>query len=145
LHPKSDWIAEVQRVHFSIGGKALRYAALPFPPFCVRIKGSIEARAGAMKAGGRRVLLLFKNGGSLSITSRHDGDGELRIAFAIPTAICWKWPRPACGRSKGFQSNQSVTLIEQTLHQTDCAFRDFASQLANRTLPAPEKRSLFGE
>jgi catechol 2,3-dioxygenase-like lactoylglutathione lyase family enzyme len=48
-------------------------------------------RGCAMHAGPRQVLLLFKKGASRSITSPHDGDGELHIAFAIPVAELAAW------------------------------------------------------
>jgi hypothetical protein len=87
---------------------------------------------------------LEENG--VAIEERRTWDfGDQRIYFRDPDRHLLEIAMPASGRSKGFQSNQSVTLIEQTLHQPDCAFRDFACQLANWTLPAPEKRSLFGE
>jgi catechol 2,3-dioxygenase-like lactoylglutathione lyase family enzyme len=41
-------------------------------------------RGCAMNAGNQQVLLLFKKGGSRSLESPHDGDGDLHIAF--PTA-----------------------------------------------------------
>lgn len=48
-------------------------------------------RGCAMHAGPRQVLLLFKKGASRDITSPHDGDGELHLAFAIPTAELAAW------------------------------------------------------
>jgi catechol 2,3-dioxygenase-like lactoylglutathione lyase family enzyme len=48
-------------------------------------------RGCAMQAGPNQVLLLFKKGASRAITSPHDGDGELHLAFAIPTAELPKW------------------------------------------------------
>lgn len=48
-------------------------------------------RGCAMHAGPRQVLLLFKKGASRAITSPHDGDGELHIAFAIPTSELAAW------------------------------------------------------
>jgi catechol 2,3-dioxygenase-like lactoylglutathione lyase family enzyme len=48
-------------------------------------------RGCALAAGPRQVLLLFKKGGSRQITSPHDGDGELHLAFAIPAAELAKW------------------------------------------------------
>ena len=48
-------------------------------------------RGCAMQAGPRQVLLLFKKGASRAITSPHDGDGELHLAFAIPTDELPKW------------------------------------------------------
>ncbi|HKW62660.1 MAG TPA: VOC family protein [Candidatus Acidoferrum sp.] len=49
------------------------------------------ARGCAMKAGPRQVLLLFKKGASREITSPHDGDGELHLAFAISAAELANW------------------------------------------------------
>ncbi|MGB9245817.1 MAG: VOC family protein [Candidatus Acidiferrales bacterium] len=48
-------------------------------------------RGCAMHAGPCQVLLLFKKGASRDITSPHDGDGELHIAFAIPGAELAAW------------------------------------------------------
>lgn len=48
-------------------------------------------RGCAMHAGPRQVLLLFKKGASRAIISPHDGDGELHLAFAIPTAELAAW------------------------------------------------------
>ena len=48
-------------------------------------------RGCALQAGPRQVLLLFKKGASRAITSPHDGDGELHVAFAIPSADLARW------------------------------------------------------
>jgi catechol-2,3-dioxygenase len=48
-------------------------------------------RGCALHAGPRQVLLLFKKGASRDITSPHDGDGELHLAFAVPVAELAKW------------------------------------------------------
>jgi len=48
-------------------------------------------RGCAMQAGPRQVLLLFKKGASRNISSPHDGDGELHIAFAIPESALAGW------------------------------------------------------
>ena len=48
-------------------------------------------RGCAMQAGPHQVLLLFKKGASRAITSPHDGDGELHLAFAIPSAELGNW------------------------------------------------------
>lgn len=45
----------------------------------------------AMHAGTHQVLLLFKKGASRAIQFPHDGDGELHIAFAIPSAELGNW------------------------------------------------------
>jgi catechol 2,3-dioxygenase-like lactoylglutathione lyase family enzyme len=44
-----------------------------------------------MHAGPHQVLLLFKKGASREITSPHDGDGELHLAFAISAAELANW------------------------------------------------------
>jgi catechol 2,3-dioxygenase-like lactoylglutathione lyase family enzyme len=48
-------------------------------------------RGCAMQAGAHQVLLLFKKGASRTISSPHDGDGELHLAFAIPTNELSNW------------------------------------------------------
>jgi len=48
-------------------------------------------RGCAMQAGPRQVLLLFKKRASLATSTPHDGDGELHLAFAIPTAELANW------------------------------------------------------
>jgi len=48
-------------------------------------------RGCAMQAGAHQVLLLFKKGASRTISSPHDGDGELHLAFAIPTNELSSW------------------------------------------------------
>jgi len=46
---------------------------------------------GPMHAGTRQVLLLFKKRASRAIQSPHDGDGELHVAFAIPSSELANW------------------------------------------------------
>src|ERR1700744_3272830 len=48
-------------------------------------------RGCAMRAGPQQVLLLFKKGASRAIQSPHDGDGELHVAFAIPSDELTSW------------------------------------------------------
>lgn len=48
-------------------------------------------RGCAMHAGPQQVLLLFKKGASRAITSPHDGDGELHLAFAIASGELANW------------------------------------------------------
>ena len=46
-----------------------------------------------MDAGTRHVLLLFRKGASRATSTPHDGDGELHLAFAIPTSELAAWER----------------------------------------------------
>src|SRR6201992_507760 len=48
-------------------------------------------RGCAMHAGEQQVLLLFEKGASRAIQSPHDGEGELHIAFAIPSGELANW------------------------------------------------------
>ena len=48
-------------------------------------------RGCALHAGASQLLLLFKKGASRAISSPHDGDGELHLAFAIPTGELTNW------------------------------------------------------
>jgi catechol 2,3-dioxygenase-like lactoylglutathione lyase family enzyme len=48
-------------------------------------------RGCAMHSGAHQVLLLFKKGASRAIQSPHDGDGELHLAFAIPSSELASW------------------------------------------------------
>jgi len=51
--------------------------------FGFRVISDFDGRGCALEAANRQVLLLFKKGASREITSPHDGDGELHLAFAI--------------------------------------------------------------
>src|SRR5215467_3394665 len=59
--------------------------------FGFRVISNFGERGCAMEAGTRQVLLLFKKGGSRTIQSPHDGDGELHLAFAIPAGELAAW------------------------------------------------------
>jgi catechol 2,3-dioxygenase-like lactoylglutathione lyase family enzyme len=59
--------------------------------FGFHIISDFGERGCAMKAGERHVLLLFTKGGSRHITSPHDGDGEIHIAFAIDAVELSAW------------------------------------------------------
>jgi len=59
--------------------------------FGFRMISDFGGRGCAMSAGERQVLLLFKKGASRDITSPHDGDGELHIAFAIDRDKLASW------------------------------------------------------
>jgi catechol 2,3-dioxygenase-like lactoylglutathione lyase family enzyme len=59
-----------------------------------RVVSEFGERGCAMHAGIRQVLLLFKKGASRAsraIQSPHDGDGELHVAFAIPSDELANW------------------------------------------------------
>jgi len=59
--------------------------------FGFRVISEFGERGCALHAGPHQVLLLFKKGASREIQSPHDGDGELHLAFAIPSAELANW------------------------------------------------------
>jgi len=76
-------------------------------------------RGCAMRAGPRQVLLLFKKGASRNISSPHDGDGELHLAFAIPAAALAGW--------ESRLAEMSIPIEERTAWErggTSLYFRD---------------------
>lgn len=87
MPPKCDGILESSLYVQDISASARFYARI----FGFRMVSDFAERGCAMQAGERQVLLLFKKGGSLSIPSPHDGEGELHIAFSIPAAELLRW------------------------------------------------------
>jgi catechol 2,3-dioxygenase-like lactoylglutathione lyase family enzyme len=59
--------------------------------FGFRVISEFGERGCAMNAGTRQVLLLFKKGASRATQTPHDGDGELHLAFAIPSGELAGW------------------------------------------------------
>lgn len=87
MPPKSDGLLESSLYVKDVAASAQFFAKI----FGFRIISDFGERGCAMQAGERQVLLLFKQGGSLHISSPHDGYGELHIAFAIPASELARW------------------------------------------------------
>ena len=87
MPPKTDGILE-SSLHVSDVHRSARFYE---ETFGFRVIREFGERGCAMHAGTRQVLLLFKKGASLAIQSPHDGDGELHVAFAIPSAELANW------------------------------------------------------
>jgi len=87
MHPKTDGILE-SSLHVSDVPRSIRFYQ---ETFGFRVISEFGERGCAMQAGTRQVLLLFKKGASRAIHSPHDGDGELHLAFAIPSAELVNW------------------------------------------------------
>ena len=85
--PKTDGILE-SSLYVSDLPRSVRFYQ---ETFGFRVISHFGERGCAMHAGARQVLLLFKKGASRDITSPHDGDGELHLAFAIPPAELANW------------------------------------------------------
>ncbi len=87
MPPKTDGILE-SSLYVSDVPRSVRFYE---ETFGFRVITDFGERGCAMHAGTRQVLLLFKKGASRAIQSPHDGDGELHLAFAIPSAELPNW------------------------------------------------------
>ena len=87
MQPKSDGILE-SSLYVSDLLRSVRFYE---DTFGFRVISNFGERGCAMHAGAHQVLLLFKKGASRTIQSPHDGDGELHLAFAIPSAELADW------------------------------------------------------
>ena len=87
MHPKSDGLLESSLYVADVARSAQFYKTI----FGFQVISNFGGRGCAMEAGSHQVLLLFKKGGSRTIQSPHDGEGELHIAFAIPAAELATW------------------------------------------------------
>jgi catechol 2,3-dioxygenase-like lactoylglutathione lyase family enzyme len=87
MPPKTDGILE-SSLYVSDVPRSVRFYEETFGFGVIKEFGE---RGCAMHAGPRQVLLLFKKGASRAIQSPHDGDGELHLAFAIPSAELPNW------------------------------------------------------
>ena len=87
MNPKSEGILESSLYVNDVVSSVRFYEKI----FGFRIISDFGERGCAMQAGDRQVLLLFKKGGSRLIQSPHDGEGELHLAFAIPTSELSNW------------------------------------------------------
>jgi catechol 2,3-dioxygenase-like lactoylglutathione lyase family enzyme len=87
LHPRIDGILE-SSLYVDDVPRSVRFYQ---ETFGFRLISDFGERGCAMQAGARQVLLLFKKGASRAIQSPHDGDGELHVAFAIPSDELANW------------------------------------------------------
>jgi len=87
MNPKTNGILE-SALYISDVPRSIKFYERIFG---FRVISDFGERGCAMQAGERHVLLLFKKGGSLTIPTPHDGDGELHLAFAIPAEELTRW------------------------------------------------------
>ncbi|HET8925957.1 MAG TPA: VOC family protein [Candidatus Acidoferrum sp.] len=88
MHPKTQGILE-SSLYVSDLPRSVRFyeEIFGFP-----VINEFGERGCAVQAGTQQVLLLFKKGASRATTlTPHDGDGELHLAFAIPSAELPNW------------------------------------------------------
>ena len=88
MPPQTDGVLETSLYEDDVARSASFYREIfGFPV----ISNFPDGRGCALAAGPKQVLLLFRKGASRAITSPHDGDGELHLAFAIPAAELAHW------------------------------------------------------
>ena len=87
MRPKTEGPLESSLYVEDVGRSARFYERI----FGFRVISDFAPRGCAMEAGPRQVLLLFKKGASRGITSPHDGEGELHLAFAIAAEELTRW------------------------------------------------------
>lgn len=87
MPPKTDGILE-SSLYVSDLPRSVRFYE---ETFGYRVISDFGERGCAMQAGAHQVLLLFKKGASRAIQSPHDGDGELHVAFSIPSSELANW------------------------------------------------------
>jgi catechol 2,3-dioxygenase-like lactoylglutathione lyase family enzyme len=87
MHPKIDGLLESSLSVADVTTSVEFYKKI----LGLQVISDFGGRGCAMQAGDHQVLLLFKKGGSRTISTPHDGEGELHIAFAINTADLAGW------------------------------------------------------
>jgi catechol 2,3-dioxygenase-like lactoylglutathione lyase family enzyme len=87
MRPKTDGLLESSLYVSDLPRSVLFYEET----FGFQVIKDFGERGCAMQAGTHQVLLLFKKGASRATQSPHDGDGELHVAFAIPSAELPSW------------------------------------------------------
>jgi catechol 2,3-dioxygenase-like lactoylglutathione lyase family enzyme len=87
MRPKIDGILE-SSLYVNDVARSIRFYENTFGFPVIK---DFRERGCALRAGARQVLLLFKKGASRDITSPHDGDGELHLAFAISAEELVDW------------------------------------------------------
>src|SRR5436853_6760195 len=87
MRPKTDGILESSLYVSDVPRSVLFYQQT----FGFTVISEFGERGCALQAGPAQVLLLFRKGASRTITSPHDGDGELHVAFAIAATELRRW------------------------------------------------------
>ena len=87
MRPRTDGILESSLYVSDLSSSVRFYEGT----FGFQVISEFGERGCAMHVSAHHVLLLFKKGGSRTIQSPHDGDGELHIAFAISADELAKW------------------------------------------------------
>ena len=115
MHPKTEGILETALYVDDVAGSAQFYERI----FGFRVISDLGGRGCAMQAGHRQVLLLFRKGGSRSIPTPHDGEGELHLAFAIAAAELATWEAWLAENEIAVEEKRTWDLGGQSLYFRD--------------------------
>jgi catechol 2,3-dioxygenase-like lactoylglutathione lyase family enzyme len=115
MHPKSEGLLESSLYVDDVARAALFYEKI----FGFRVISDFGERGCAMQAGERQVLLLFKKGGSRSIESPHDGDGELHVAFAVSASELRTWEAWLAKNGISVEEKRTWELCGQSVYFRD--------------------------
>lgn len=115
MHLKSEGILE-SSLYVDDVARSARFYQKIFGFYAISDFGG---RGCAMQAGERQVLLLFKKGGSRSIQSPHDGDGELHLAFAISASELRSWEEWLAANGIPIEEKRIWDLGGQSLYFRD--------------------------
>ena len=115
MRPKIDGILE-SSLYVSDLPRSVRFYQ---ETFGFSVISEFGERGCALQAGTRQVLLLFKKGASRNIPSPHDGDGELHLAFAIPSAELANWESWLASKAIVAEEKKTWELGGQSLYFRD--------------------------
>jgi catechol 2,3-dioxygenase-like lactoylglutathione lyase family enzyme len=115
MHPKTEGLLESSLYVDDLGRARQFYERI----FGFRTISDFGERGCALAAGDKQVLLLFKRGASLTITSPHDGNGELHLAFAIAAAELDKWEQWLAGNGITVEERTQWPMGGQSLYFRD--------------------------
>ena len=115
MRPKMDGILE-SALYVSDISRSVRFYQQTFG---FSVISDFGTRGCAMQAGPHQVLLLFKKGASREITSPHDGDGELHLAFAISAAELANWESWLAQKGIGVEEKRAWELGGWSLYFRD--------------------------
>lgn len=115
MRPKNEGLLESSLYVADVARSAEFYRRI----FGFEVISDFGERGCAMQAGSRQVLLLFKKGGSRTIQTPHDGDGELHVAIAIPAADLAPWEAWLAENGIAAEEKRTWELGGQSLYFRD--------------------------
>jgi len=115
MRPKTQGILESSLYVADVVRSAQFYEHI----FGFRVISDFGERGCALAAGERQVLLLFKKGGSLTIVSPHDGDGELHLAFAVRAEDLAGWEAWLAENGIAIEEKRTWDLGGQSIYFRD--------------------------